>query len=63
MTPDSAAVWIVLGVAAWMGLLLTALVERWQRRERRRVDAMHHCRPGCGCRGSIEGRTRHARRY
>lgn len=56
MTPDSVAQLIVLGVAAWVFLLITAVVERVQRRERSRLSTWHHCRPGCGCRGSIEGR-------
>lgn len=34
MTPDSAALWIVLGVLAWVFLLVTALVE-WVGRQLR----------------------------
>lgn len=56
MTPDSAALLGVLLAVAEVFLLITWAVERRQRRERMRLDAWHHCKPGCGCRGSIEGR-------
>lgn len=53
MTPDHGLLTIaVLMVASWAVLLLTAIVERAQRRPAATDDAC--ARPGCGCRGRDE---------
>lgn len=58
MTPDDGLLLlIVLGVAVEVALAVWAGVEWWTRRERRRIDALHRCTPGCRCRG-YAGRQR-----
>ena len=56
MTGDSAALVAIVLVGIEVLIGVTAVVEWCQRRERARLAASHHCRPGCRCRGAIEGR-------
>lgn len=53
ITPDSVALLVVLLTGFEVLLLATWAYER---RVRRRM-AMHHCGPGCSCRGVTEGRA------
>lgn len=58
MSPDGgAAQLLVLLAALWIALAVWGLVEWWTHREQDAIAAMHHCHPGCRCRGTA-GRQR-----